>query len=33
MRHSRDIDDLRADVAANCRALIALAEREGCTRW
>ena len=29
MRHSRDIDDLRADVAANCRALIALAEREG----
>ena len=30
MRHSRDIDDLRADVAANCRALIALAEREGC---
>ena len=31
MRHSRDIDDLRADVAANCRALIALAE--DCTRW
>jgi len=29
MRHSRDIDDLRADVAANCRSLIALAEREG----
>ena len=29
MRHSRDIDDLRADVAANCRVLIALAEREG----
>ena len=29
MRHSRDIDDLRADVAANCRTLIALAEREG----
>ena len=29
MRHSRDIDDLRADVAANCRALIALAGREG----
>lgn len=29
MRHSRDIDDLRADVAANCRTMIALAEREG----
>ena len=29
MRHSRDIDDLRADVAANCRTLIALAECEG----
>ena len=29
MRHSRDIDDLRADVAENCRTMIALAEREG----
>ena len=29
MRHSRDINDLRADVAANCRTMIALAEREG----
>ena len=29
MRHSRDIDDLRADVAANCRTLLTLAEREG----
>ena len=29
MRHSRDIDDLRADVAANCRVLLALAEKQG----
>ena len=29
MRHSRDIDDLRADVAENCRTLLTLAEREG----
>lgn len=29
MRHSRDIGDLRADVAENCRALLALAEKRG----
>lgn len=29
MRHSREIDALRADVEANCRMLLALAEREG----
>lgn len=29
MRHSRDIGALRADVAENCRRLLALAEREG----
>ena len=29
MRHSREIDALRADVEANCRTLLALAEREG----
>ena len=29
MRHSREISDLRADVAANCRALLALAEAQG----
>lgn len=29
MRHSREIDALRADVAANCRALLALAKAEG----
>ena len=29
MRHSRSIGDLRADVAANCRTLLALAGREG----
>ena len=29
MRYSRDIDDLRADVAENCRTLLTLAEREG----
>lgn len=29
MRHSRDINDLRADVAANCRVLLALAEKQG----
>jgi len=29
VRKSRSIDDLRADVAANCRILIALAAKEG----
>lgn len=29
MRHSRDIGNLRADVAENCRALLALAEKRG----
>ena len=29
MRHSRDVDDLRADVAENCRVLLAMAERQG----
>lgn len=29
MRHSRDIGDLRADVAENCRALLTLAEKRG----
>lgn len=29
MRHSREIDDLRADVARNCRTLLALARAEG----
>lgn len=29
MRHSRKIDDLRADVAQNCRTLLALARAEG----
>ena len=29
MRHSRDIDDLRADGAANGRVLLALAEKQG----
>lgn len=29
MRHSRDIGDLRADVAENCRALLALAGKRG----
>lgn len=29
MRHSREIGALRADVAENCRRLLALAEREG----
>lgn len=29
MRHSRDIGDLRADVAANCRTLLEMAEGQG----